>query len=243
MTSHESHDGHEKQPLRIDVWSDVACPWCYIGKRRFARALEQLAERDGAAPAVEVEYHSFELSPDTPVDFEGTSTEFLARHKGIPLEQARQMNDHVTRLAAAEGLEYRMDDVRHTTTLKAHELLHLAKARGLQEPMKERLLRAYFTEGRHVGHVAELADLAAEVGLDRDEVVEALESGRYADGVAADMAQARAYGINGVPFYVIDGRYGVSGAQDPAVFVQVLDQVLAERGEAELTPSTGRSGR
>ncbi len=232
----------EKQPLKIDVWSDVACPWCYIGKRRFASALDRIAERDGAAPEVEIEYHSFELSPDTPVDFEGTSTEFLARHKGIPLAQAQQMNDHVTQLAAAEGLDYRMDDVQHTKTLKAHELLHLAKAHGRQEQMKERLLRAYFTEGRHVGRAADLADLAAEVGLDRDEVLAALESGRYADDVAADMAQARAFGINGVPFYVIDGRYGVSGAQDPAIFVQVLDQILAEqRGEAELTPSGGRS--
>ncbi len=232
----------EKQPLKIDVWSDVACPWCYIGKRRFASALARIAERDGAAPDVEVEYHSFELSPDTPVDFEGTSTEFLARHKGIPLAQAQQMNDHVTRLAAAEGLEYRMDDVQHTKTLKAHELLHLARAKGVQEEMKERLLRAYFTEGRHVGRVEELADLATEVGLDRAEVVAGLESGRYAEAVAADMAQARAYGIAGVPFYVVDGRYGVSGAQDPEVFVQVLDKVLAERGEAELTRSTSRSG-
>jgi predicted DsbA family dithiol-disulfide isomerase len=231
----------EKQPLKIDVWSDVACPWCYIGKRRFASALARIAERDGAAPDVEVEYHSFELSPDTPVDFEGTSTEFLAQHKGIPLAQAQQMNDHVTRLAAAEGLEYRMDDVQHTKTLKAHELLHLARAKGVQEEMKERLLRAYFTEGRHVGRVEELADLAAEVGLDRAEVVAGLESGRYAEAVAADMAQARAYGIAGVPFYVVDGRYGVSGAQDPEVFVQVLDKVLAERGEAELTRSTSRS--
>jgi predicted DsbA family dithiol-disulfide isomerase len=228
----------EKPTLKIDVWSDVACPWCYIGKRRFAAALQRIAERDGAAPDVVVEYHSFELSPDTPVDFEGTSTEFLARHKGIPLEQARQMNEHVTRLAAAEGLEYRMDQVRHTKTLKAHELLHLAKAHGVQDAMKERLLRAYFTEGRHVGHVEDLADLAEDVGLDRAEVVAALESSRYADDVTADMAQARAYGIDGVPFYVVDGRYGVSGAQDPAVFVQVLDQVVAERDgrdEAELT--------
>ncbi len=232
----------DKQSLKVDVWSDVACPWCYIGKRRFEAALARIAARDGVAPDVEVEYHSFELSPDTPLDFEGTSTEFLARHKGIPVAQAQQMNDHVTRLAAAEGLEYRMDDVRHTSTLKAHELLHLAKSRGLQEPMKERLLRAYFTEGRHVGRVEELAGLAAEVGLDRAEVVDALESGRYADAVAADMAQARAYGITGVPFYVVDGRYGVSGAQDPAVFVQVLDRVLAEQGEAELTRSAGRSG-
>ncbi|MFE6968459.1 DsbA family protein [Isoptericola sp. NPDC057653] len=214
--------------LKIDVWSDVACPWCYIGKRRFESALQRMAERDGAAPEVEVEYHSFELSPDTPVDFDGTATEFLADHKGIPLETAQQMQDQVTALAAAEGLTYRMDQVRHTKTLKAHELLHLAKAFGKQEEMKERLLRAYFTEGEHVGHVEDLADLAAEVGLERDAVVVALNAGTYAEAVADDIARARAFGINGVPFFVLGGRYGVSGAQDPDTFVQVLDQVLAE---------------
>ncbi|SKC80922.1 DsbA family oxidoreductase [Krasilnikoviella flava] len=218
----------EPAPLKVDVWSDVACPWCYIGKRRFESALQRMADRDGAAPEVEVEYHSFELSPDTPVDFDGTATEFLADHKGIPLETAQQMQDQVTALAAAEGLTYRMDQVRHTKTLKAHELLHLAKAFGKQDEMKERLLRAYFTEGEHVGRVEELADLAAEVGLEREVVVVALNAGTYADAVADDIDRARAYGINGVPFFVLGGRYGVSGAQDPDVFVQVLDQVLAE---------------
>ncbi|WP_123814733.1 DsbA family oxidoreductase [Myceligenerans xiligouense] len=220
------------EPLKIDIWSDVACPWCYIGKRRLESALDRITERDGARPDVTVEYHSFELSPDTPVDFEGTATEFLAGHKGIPLAQAQQMQDHVTRLAAAEGVEFRTDQVRHTKTLKAHELLHLAKQHGKQYEMKERLLAAYFTEGRHVGHAADLADLAAEVGLDRDEVLAALEAGRFADDVAADIAQARAYGINGVPFFVLDGRYGVSGAQDPAVFVQAIDEATAAPARA-----------
>lgn len=220
------------ETLKVDIWSDVACPWCYIGKRRFESALEQIAERDGSAPKVEIEYHSFELSPDTPVDFEGTSTDFLAGHKRIPLTQARQMQDHVAALAAAEGVEFRTDDIRHTKTLKAHELLHHAKAHGKQYEMKERLLKAYFTDGRHVGHAEELADLAAEVGLDRDEVLAALEDARYAGDVAADIAQARAYGINGVPFFVLDEKYGISGAQDPALFVQALDQALADRAAA-----------
>ncbi|MBE1875334.1 DsbA family protein [Myceligenerans pegani] len=219
------------ESLKIDIWSDVACPWCYIGKRRLESAIDRITERDGVRPDVTIEYHSFELSPDTPVDFEGTATEFLAAHKGIPQAQARQMQEHVTRLAAAEGVEFRTDDVRHTKTLKAHELLHLAKAHGRQYEMKERLLKAYFTDGRHVGHAADLADLAAEVGLDRDEVLEALESGRFADDVAADIAQARAYGINGVPFFVLDGTYGVSGAQDPAVFVQVIDEATRNRAK------------
>lgn len=217
------------ESLKIDIWSDVACPWCYIGKRRLETALDRITERDGARPDVTIEYHSFELSPDTPVDFEGSVTEFLAGHKGIPLAQARQMQEQVTGIAAADGVEFRMDDVRHTKTLQAHELLHLAKRHGKQYEMKERLLKAYFTDGQHVGRASELADLAAEVGLDRAEVLEALEEGRFADDVAADIAQARAYGINGVPFFVLDGKYGISGAQDPAVFVQAIDEASRDQ--------------
>jgi predicted DsbA family dithiol-disulfide isomerase len=213
--------------VKVDVWSDVACPWCYVGKRRLETALARLDER-GFAPRVEIEYHSFELAPDTPVDFEGTEVDFLAGHKGMPPAQVEQMLAQMTQLAAAEGLSYDFDALRHTKTLTAHELLHHAKAHGLQVEMKERLLKAYFEEGRHVGRVDVLADLAAEVGLDRDEAVAALESHRYADDVQADIDQARAYGIEGVPFFVVDGRYGVSGAQDPAVFVQVLEEAARE---------------
>lgn len=217
--------------VKIDIWSDVACPWCYVGKRRLETALGRL-EESGFAPQVEIEYHSFELSPDTPVDFDGTEVDFLAGHKGMPREQVEQMLGQMTQLAAAEGLAYDFDAVQHTKTLAAHELLHHAKAHGKQVEMKERLLKAYFEEGQHVGRVQVLADLAAEVGLDRDETVAALEDGRYADDVQADIEQARAYGINGVPFFVVDGRYGVSGAQDPAVFVQVLEQAAAEGAAA-----------
>jgi predicted DsbA family dithiol-disulfide isomerase len=217
--------------VKIDIWSDVACPWCYVGKRRLETALGRLAEA-GDGPQVDIEYHSFELAPDTPVDFDGTEVDFLAGHKGMPRAQVEQMLGQMTRLAAAEGLTYDFDALQHTKTLTAHELLHHAKAHGKQVEMKERLLKAYFEEGRHVGRVQELADLAAEVGLDRAEVVAALEDGRYAEDVQADIDQARAYGINGVPFFVVDGRYGVSGAQDPAVFVQVLQQAVAERDAA-----------
>jgi predicted DsbA family dithiol-disulfide isomerase len=218
------------QGLTVEVWSDVACPWCYIGKRRFAEGVRRYEEAGGGIP-VTVEYRSFELSPDTPVDFEGDEVEFLARHKGMPEAQVRELIAHVKGIAASEGLDYDIEHLKHTNTLKAHELLHLAKAHGVQAEMKERLLSAYFVEGRHVGHVSDLADLAAEVGIDRDEAVTALETGRYAADVQADVAQARAYGINGVPFYVIDGRYGVSGAQSPDLFASALAQAAAERAE------------
>lgn len=207
--------------IKVDVWSDVVCPWCYIGKRRFAEGVRRYQAAGGSEP-VEVEYHSFELAPDVPVDYVGNAADFLAQHKGLPDAQVHQMLDHVSQLAAAEGLDYHWDDVQHTKTLKAHELLHLAKSRGLQEPMKERLLAAYFVDGRHVGDIDELADLASEVGLDRDEVVTALTDGTHAQAVQDDIALAHRYGISGVPFYVIDGRYGVSGAQSPETFAEVL---------------------
>ena len=214
--------------LRVDIWSDIACPWCSIGKRKFEEGAWRYAATDGAR-TVEVEYHSFELAPDTPVDFEGTEVDFLAGHKGLPVEQVQQMLAQVTAIAASVGLDFDVDAVRHTRTLKAHQVLHLAKARGRQIELVERLLAAYFQEGRHVGHDDDLADLAAEVGLDRAEVLAALAAGTYADDVQADIAQARAYGISGVPFFVIDSRYGVSGAQDPAVFAQALSQASADR--------------
>ena len=207
--------------IKVDVWSDVVCPWCYIGKRRFAEGVRRFRAAGGTDP-IEIEYHSFELAPDVPEDFVGNAADFLAQHKGLPREQVDQMMAHVTGLAEAEGLDYDWDAVQHTKTLKAHELLHLAKARGRQEEMKEKLLSAYFTEGRHLGSTDDLADLAAEVGLDRDEVVAALTGRTYAADVQADIDQAHAYGISGVPFYVIDGKYGISGAQEPDTFVRAL---------------------
>ncbi len=217
------------QPITIDVWSDIACPWCYIGKRRLERALADFGA-DPAAPEVRVVYHSFELSPDTPVDFEGTEVDFLASHKGLPTDQVEAMLAQMTELAATEGLTYDFGSVQHTNTLLAHELLHHAKAQGLQAEAKERLLRAYFTEGRHLGRAEDLADLAAEIGLDRSETLTALTDHRHRADVQADLDQARAYGIGGVPFYVVDGQYAVSGAQTPDVFRSALRQAVGERG-------------
>ena len=222
--------------IKIDVWSDIACPWCYIGKRNLERGLAQTAADDDA-PRVEVVFHSYELSPDTPVDFEGSETDFLAGHKGMPAEQVQQMLDRVTGIAAQAGLNYRFDLLRHTNTVKAHELLHAAKAQGRQAEMAERLMSAYFEEGRHVGRIDDLVELAAEAGLDADDVRDALDTQRYLSDVRQDQEQARAYGITGVPFFVIDGTYGVSGAQPPEAFAQVARQVWAERRTAADEPA------
>jgi len=216
------------EKISIDVWSDIACPWCYIGKRNLENGLAQTAG-DEDAPQVEVTFHSYELSPDTPVDFDGSEIDFLSGHKGMPREQVQQMLDRVTGVAADAGLEYRFDMLQHTNTVKAHELLHFAKQQGVQHEVAERLMSAYFTEGRHVGRIDDLVELAAEAGLDADAARGALESGRHLEDVRADQAQAAAYGIQGVPFFVIDGKYGVSGAQPADAFAQITRQVWAER--------------
>ena len=216
------------EPIKIDIWSDIACPWCYIGKRKFEAGSSLFADA-GDGRGVEVEYHSFELSPDTPVDFEGSEIDFLAGHKGMPAEQVSQMLSRVASIASSVGLDYDFDTLKHTNTVKAHELLHFAKAHGGQLELAERLFRAYFVEGRHVGCVEDLADLAAEIGLDRDDAIRSLEANEYLDDVRADQEQALRYGINGVPFFVIDGKYGVSGAQEAATFADVLKKVDDER--------------
>lgn len=213
------------EAIKVDIWSDIQCPWCYIGKRKLEAAV---AAFDGD---VELEYHSFELAPDTPVDFDGTPLDYLSERKGISRAQAQTMVDRVVAIAASVGLDYDYDAIHQTNTVLAHELLHLARARGRQGELKERLLAAYFVEGRHVGRVTDLAELAAEVGIDRDEAVAALSDHRHLGDVQADVAQAAAYGISGVPFFVFDGRYGVSGAQESSTFLQVLEQVAAEVGQ------------
>ncbi|MCU1560463.1 MAG: disulfide bond formation protein DsbA [Mycetocola sp.] len=218
------------ESIKIDIWSDIACPWCYIGKRKFEAGASAFAEKAGAdAPQVIVEYHSFELAPDTPVDFDGSAADFLSQHKGLPIAQVAPMLENVTGIAKNVGLDYDYEALQHTNTVKAHQLLHYAKAHGKQVEAKERVLKAYFTEGRHVGRVEDLADLAAEIGLDRDDVIRALNEDEFLGDVRADQALAVEYGIQGVPFFVIDGKYGVSGAQEAATFAQVLDQVWTER--------------
>ncbi|AMM21061.1 disulfide bond formation protein DsbA [Frondihabitans sp. PAMC 28766] len=223
----DTKSNSSQSPIKVDVWSDIACPWCFIGKRKFEMAAGQFAGD------VEVEYHSFELSPDTPVDFEGNEAEFLARHKGLPVDRAQAMLDNLAGIAGSVGLDYDFDAMHHTNTVKAHQLIHYAKSKGAQLDMKERLLSAYFEKGRHLGQTEVLADIAEEAGFDRADVVRSLESDEFLADVRADQAQAQAYGINGVPFFVFESKYGVSGAQDPAAFLEVLQTVAAEAVAAD----------
>jgi predicted DsbA family dithiol-disulfide isomerase len=219
--------------MQVEIWSDVVCPWCYVGKRRFEQALARFAHPDDVA----ITYRSFELDPGAPRERNGSHDEHLARKYGMTVERAHELNEQMTQTAAAEGLEFRLDRIRAGNTFDAHRLLHLALARGKQPELKERLLRATFTDGERIADAETLVRLAAEVGLDADEAREVLASDRYADAVRADEQQAAAYGITAVPFFVVDGKYGVSGAQPADLLLQVLER--ASEDNRALTVVTG----
>lgn len=214
--------GMTNSPIEVEIWSDIACPWCYIGKRRFEAAVAQRGAE------VNITYRSYELSPDTPADFVGHTKEYFAQQRGLPAEQVDAMLDRVTEVAQGEGLQYDYDAVKHVKTQLAHQLLHFAKAHGKQLELKERLLAAYFTEGEILSDVDTLARLAGEVGLDKDAARQALMEEQFSDDVSADIAQARTYGISGVPFFLIGQRIGVSGAQPTEVFAEALDRAIAD---------------
>lgn len=209
--------------MNIEIWSDIVCPWCYIGKRRFEKALARFAHRD----QVEVTWRSFELDPGAPRVYPGTLDEMLAKKMGGSLARAAAANQQVTALAAQEGLEYHLDQARPGNSFDAHRLVHFAAAHGLQDAMQERLLRAYFSEGRAIGDPDTLASLAAEVGLDAAEARAVLAGDAYAAAVRADEQRAAAFGIAGVPFFAIDEQYGISGAQPSEVFLNALEQIWA----------------
>ena len=214
--------------MKVEIWSDVVCPWCYVGKRRFEKALAAFPHRE----SVELVWRSFELDSTTPPSPAegGVYAERLARKYGRTLEQAQEMLDSMTATAATEGLDFRFDLARPGNTFDAHRLLHLALAHGVQDELKERLDRGTFTEGLAVSDHASLRELAVEVGLPAAEVDDVLSSDRFADDVRRDQAQARAYGITGVPFFVIDEAIGVSGAQPAELLGQALQQAWEQRG-------------
>jgi predicted DsbA family dithiol-disulfide isomerase len=213
------------EPLRVDIWSDVICPWCAIGKANLDRALERF---DGA-DRVEIVWHSFELDPNAPAALAGDHAEQLARKYGMPVEQARKSIDRVVTTARGVGLDFRYDRIRPGNTFDAHRVIHLAAERGLQTQVKERMFRGYFTEGAAIGLPEEVERLAVDAGLDAEEVAEVLESDAYAAEVRADEADAHQLGATGVPFFVFDGRYAVGGAQPPDVLLEVLQRCWRER--------------
>jgi predicted DsbA family dithiol-disulfide isomerase len=210
--------------MQVEIWSDIVCPWCYIGKRRFERALAAYDGRD----EVSVRYRSFELAPGRAPSVEETLPEMLAAKYGVSLEQAQTMNDRVTTVAAGEGLDYHLDLARPGNTFDAHRVTHLAAEVGIQERVVERLHAGYFTQGAAIGDHEVLVGLAADAGLDAVAVRQALQGDRYAGDVRSDELTADQLGITGVPFFVFDRRYGVSGAQGADVLLGALEQARHE---------------
>ncbi|MCI3921291.1 DsbA family oxidoreductase [Paenibacillus sp. TRM 82003] len=221
--------------MKVEIWSDYVCPFCYIGKRRFEQALSKLPYKE----KIEVELRSFELDPSAPVNAGKDLYDTLAAKFGIPREQAIAMNRNVDEMAKGAGLTYVSDTRVMTNTFDAHRLTLFAKERGLSNELGERLLRAHFTESRDLGDREALTALAAEVGLDAGEAREALESGAYAEAVRAEEQEAAELGVRGVPFFVIDRKYGVSGAQSVETFERALNEAWGERGP--LTVLNGES--
>lgn len=217
--------------LRVDVWSDIACPWCYVGKRRLEAALAGLPH----AGHVEVVWRAFELDPAAPRERDrGTSyAERLAQKYGTSIGEARAMITRMTNVAAAEGLAFDFERIWPGNTFDAHRLLHFAAVRGVQDAVKERFLRGYLTEGEPIGDPDVLVRLASEGGLDGADVRAILEGDAYSQEVRADEATAQTRDIRGVPFFWIGGAHGVSGAQPASVLLQILTQAWNELAQTE----------
>ena len=210
--------------MKVEIWSDVVCPWCYVGKRRFEAALARFDHRD----QIEVVWRAFELDPAAPRSRDGDYVGRLAGKYRVSVAEAQAMIDRMVAAGAADGLDLRFDRARPGNTFDAHRLLHLALDRGVQDTLKERLLAATFTEGAAIGDVDVLAGLAVAAGLDADEVRVVLDGDAYTADVRADERRAAALGISAVPFFVVDGKYGVPGAQPPDVLLAVLEQAWDE---------------
>ena len=211
--------------MKIEIWSDIACPFCYMGKRKFDMALAQFAGRD----AVQIEWKSFLLNPDLKTDPSRSIFQYLSEIKGFPEEQARQMMTQITDSGNAIGLDYQFDQVVLANTMKAHQLLHEARIQGFQHAMEERLFEAHFVEGKNIDDVNILVQLASEVGMNTTALDVKILSGEYKTELEADINLAQQFGVRGVPFFVFDRKYAVSGAQEPETFLKTMEQILSEK--------------
>jgi predicted DsbA family dithiol-disulfide isomerase len=227
--------GAEECSVLVEIWSDVVCPWCYVGKRHLEDALSRFDHAD----QVDVVWRSFELDPNSPTRVGMPMGRILQRKYGMTEAQATSANQRMTEVAAGLGLEYNLDEVQVGNTFDAHRLIHLAARYGLGDAMKERLMAAYFTEGRLVGDHATLVQLGAEVGLDAAEIEGVLAGDGFAAEVREDEARAAALGVGGVPFFVVDETYGISGAQPADVILGVLERAWIESHPVEVV--AGRS--
>jgi protein disulfide-isomerase len=231
----------ETPKMKVDIWSDIMCPFCYIGKRHYESALSRFEGRG----AVEVEWHSFQLDPTIPNDIPSKDNvyQYLADKKGISYQQSAKMHERVIEMAKNAGLDYRFDKAIVANSFDAHRLIQLAKTRGLGDVAEERLFRAYFTEGKDFGDFDTLISIGKEIGIPEEDVKSALVSGLYAEKVEQDIREAAEIGAQGVPFFVFDRKYAVSGAQPPEYFLQALNQSYGEWKKAnpdtKLAPAEG----
>ncbi|HYP75689.1 MAG TPA: DsbA family oxidoreductase [Polyangiaceae bacterium] len=216
--------------LKLEIWSDIACPWCYVGKRRLEGALKRFPH----AGEIELTWRAFELDPSAPRERprDVSHVEFIARKYGMPLAQAQKSTDHLVQLARAEGLSFDFQNIRSGNTFDAHRLVHLGHERGLQDAVQERLMKAYFEQGELMSDHGTLLRLASEAGLDAQEATDVLAGDTYAAAVRAEEAEARELGISGVPCFVFDRRFAVSGAQSSEVMLNALTQAWSERAPA-----------
>ena len=208
--------------MKVEIWSDIACPFCYIGKRRFENALEKFSKKG----EVEIVWKSYQLDPYFKPVLGQNIHQMLAEKKGWTEEHARQLNQQVVTMAQEEGLNYNLDSIIPANTLNAHRLIHLAAKHGLQDEAKERLLSAYFTEGRNHNSKEALGELAVEIGLSFDEVETLLNGKEFADEVNSDAHEGAALGVRGVPFFVFDRKYAISGAQPEHLFLETMEKVV-----------------
>ncbi|MEB6549862.1 DsbA family oxidoreductase [Heyndrickxia sporothermodurans] len=210
--------------MKIEIWSDFVCPFCYIGKRRLEMALEQFPERD----QVEIAYRSYELDPNASKNNKLNIHEALAKKYGMSIEQAKEANENIGEQAAEIGLTYKFDSMIPTNTFDAHRLAKFAAEKSFGAAMTERLLKAYFTDSKKISDLNTLADLAEEIGLNREETIEMLNGSKYSDAVRDDEDEAKQIGITGVPFFVLNQKYAISGAQPVEAFVNALNMVWEE---------------
>lgn len=218
--------------MKIEIWSDLVCPFCYIGKRKLENALEVFSAREH----VEIVWRSFQLDPGMEYISGQSVHEYLGKRKGGTTADGKRMNNQMAAMAKEVGLEFDFDNAIITNTFHAHRLLHLAKEKGLQTSMKERLFKAYYTEGKNIGDFGTLTQLAAEIGLNPTEVAQVLQTASFAAEVRADQYDAQQLGANGVPFLVFNNKYAVSGAQPTEVFARLLQEVWNDENQAVLAP-------
>lgn len=215
---------NNSEKMKIEIWTDVMCPWCYIGKRRFEKALSQFKHKD----KIEVEWKSFQLNPSMRTDTSKTTAQYLAESKGWSPGQTKQIFENVTQLAKAEGLQYDFDKTVVANSFDAHRLLQLAKRYGKGDAVEELLFKAYFEEGKNIADYTALIEIGQKAGLNKEEVKQVLHSDAFKEDVKKDAQEANNLGCTGVPFFVINRKYGISGAQDSGTFLKALEKAFAE---------------